>query len=493
MDLPQRGWAFVIAAAVLAGLSAVLAKQWLPGAVAGGVAAAAAVVGGVWVAHGSLLLQARDARRGVLSAEVWTSGSRRLPRVRELNDPIALGVHPAAGSRESQFDRVPPFIRREVDGELLVALRQVRFVLLVGESTAGKSRLAYELVRAELPDHRIVIPERRESALAAAELAAAEPRCVLWLDDLERFLGSGGLTKAAVRQILEAHGTERFIVATIRSEEYAGFGGRASNGMATAGRDVMRQGWDVLRLAVCIQVPRRWSSADVAQARQRSDDPRLAEAVGHAAEYGVAEYLAAGPQLLAEWRDAWAPAAHPRAAAMVLAAVDARRAGIHRPLPLRVLLEMHEPYLQEHGGDRLRPETPESALAWATDPLFATSSLLMPVDGEYLAFDYLIDAVGRERVPEKALEPLIAFATPNEAIDVGRLARGWSWTRQADLAFRRAEAGGLFDGTSHRCWLLRQEQGLPAALQFALDTVSWTTAAYGPEGLGRPCRARAGS
>jgi hypothetical protein len=483
IDLSRRGWMFVIAAAVLAGLSAVLAKQWLPGAVASGVAAAAAVVGGVWVARGSSILQTRDARRGALGGEVWTSGSRQLPRVRELDDALALGVHPAAGSRKSQFDRVPPFIRREVEGELLRALRQARFVLLVGESTAGKSRMAYELVRNEFPEYHVVIPARRESALAAAELAADTPRSVLWLDDLERFLGSGGLTGAAVRQILSARGTERFIVATMRSEEYAGFSGRASTGLAAAGRDVMRQGRDVLRLAACVQVPRRWSPADVARARQRSDDPRLAEAVIHAAEYGVAEYLAAGPQLLAELRDAWAPAAHPRAAAMVLAAVDARRAGVHRPLPQRVLLEMHEPYLQERGGHRLRPETPDSALAWATDPLFATSSLLMPVDGGYLAFDYLIDAVSQERMPEKALEPLIAFATANEAMDVGRLARGWSWIKQADLAFQRAEAGGLFEGTSHRCWLLRQEQGLPAALQFAQDAVTWTTAAYGPENL----------
>src|SRR5580704_10164449 len=144
IDLSRRGWMFVIAAAVLAGLSAVLAKQWLPGAVASGVAAAAAVVGGVWVARGSSILQTRDARRGALGGEVWTSGSRQLPRVRELDDALALGVHPAAGSRKSQFDRVPPFIRREVEGELLRALRQARFVLLVGESTAGKSRMAYE-------------------------------------------------------------------------------------------------------------------------------------------------------------------------------------------------------------------------------------------------------------------------------------------------------------------------------------------------------------
>jgi hypothetical protein len=427
------------------------------------------------------MLQARDTRREGLGSEIWVSRSGQLPVVGELQDPVALGVHPAAGSGPSRAGRVPLFVQRTITGELLQALRQARFVVLVGESTAGKSRAAYELVQSELPGYRLVVPLRRESALTAAEVAAVTPRCVLWLDDLERFLGAGGLTGAAVRQVLEARGTERFIVATMRSEEYAGFSGRSSAGLASAGREVMRQGWDVLRLAVYVEIPRRWSPEDVARARQAGDDQRMTEAVHHAAEYGIAEYLAAAPQLLEEWHHAWAPGTHPRAAAMVLAAVDARRAGIHRPLPLPLLVQMHQPYLDQRGGQRLRPESPDDALAWATEPLFATSSLLMPAGGGYLAFDYLIDALSRDRVPGAALESMIAFATPNEVIDVGRLARNWSLPGQADSAFRRAEAAGLFEGTSYRCWLIRQEQGLPAALRFAQDALKMTAATYGPD------------
>jgi hypothetical protein len=50
----------------------------------------------------------------------------------------------------------------------------------------------------------------------------------------------------------------------------------------------------------------------------------------------------------------------------------------------------------------------------------ATSSLLILADGGFLAFDYLIDAVGKERMPADALDALIA--TPGEALDVGQLA-----------------------------------------------------------------------
>jgi hypothetical protein len=201
-----------------------------------------------------------------------------------------------------------------------------------------------------------------------------------------------------------------------------------------------------------------WSPAEIARAGQ-VHDVRLAGAVRHAEKYGVAEYLAAAPQLLAEWRDAWAPSANPRAAAMVLAAVDARRAGVHRPLPLQVLLSMHEPYLQGRGGERLRPEPADTALEWATAPLFATSSLLMPAEDAFLAFDYLIDAVSKERVPPQALDSLIAFSAPQEALDIGELAWRWSLIDQAESAFRQAEAGGC------------------SAAQFAAATLSARTGA----------------
>jgi hypothetical protein len=439
------------------------------------------MVAGLVAARGSLALQARDGEWRALRGRIWRAGASRLPLVRELSDPVALGVHPAATLDAGRGGRCPRFISRQFGAALALALLRDRFVLLVGESTAGKSRAAYELIRAELPGHRLVQPACREAAQLAAECAATNTRTVLWLDDLERFLGSGGLTGAAVRDVLEAGGA-RYIVATMRSEEYARFSGRAAAGPDAAGRDALRQGWDVLRLATRIDVPRMWSAEEIARARQVPGDPRLDEAARHAAEYGVAEYLAAAPQLLAEWRSAWAPGTHPRAAAMVMAAVDARRAGLHRPLQLTTLLELHEPYLRRRGGARLRPEDTESAVAWATAPLYATSSLLIPADGGFLAFDYLIDAAEQDRVPAAALNLLTEVATPGEALDIGQLAWSWSLVSQADTAFRHAEAGGLFQATALRCFLIGSERaGDAAALDFARQAAEWTTAVFGPD------------
>jgi eukaryotic-like serine/threonine-protein kinase len=476
----HRGWAFITVAVLLAGLAAVLTWLHLPGAVVSSASAGLLVIAGVWSTRGAAILQAGDTQRQALNGGVWRHKGKGFPLVRELADPALLGIHPAVTVAPAQ-DRWPPFVARDVGGRMKQELLQSRFVLVVGESTAGKSRAAYELVRAELPDYHLVQPVDRDEANATAAHAAGVPRVVLWLDDLERFLGSGGLTGASVRQVLSA-GEDRYIVATMRSEEHAKFSGRPSAGFDGIGRDALRQGWDVLRLATRIEMQRIWSPREIAAARQMTADYRLAEAVRHSAEYGIAEYLAAAPQLLAEWRDAWAPGTHPRAAAMILAAVDARRAGIHRPLPLDTVIALHEPYLRRRGGDRLRPESISDAVAWAVSPLYATSSLLIPAGGDLLAFDYLIDAADQDRVPGEALDVLISIATPAQALDIGRLASSWSLISQADAAYRRAESGGLFEATAHRCFLIGEHRaGNAAALQFARDAADWTTAVLGPD------------
>lgn len=436
------GWSLVTAAGVLSGGTVVLAAWWLPAALASGLAALTAAVTGVWLARGTQL--------------VATAPAARPPLVRRLTDPVALGVHPAGGSA------APPYIPRDVTDELHAALRRDRFVLVVGESTAGKTRAAYEAVRALLPGHRLVEPASRADAADAVARAAAEPRSVLWLDDLERFLGTGGLTAAGVREVLAGPG--RFVVATLRAEEHARFSG--PRGVGEPAQEVLRAGWDVIRLATRVDLPRRWSADELARAGEHAADPRVADAVGHAADFGVAEYLASGPQLLAAWRDAWAPGTHPRAAAMVLAAVDARRVGVHRLLPHAVLTRLHEPYLTARGGARLRPEPLPDALDWATRPLYATSSLLLPGDG-LLAFDYLIDAIERDPIPAEALEALIEFATPDEAQDIGEYAWGFGQLRQAHTAFRRAEDGGDWRATVRRCETVRLSDGSAAGVEFA--------------------------
>jgi eukaryotic-like serine/threonine-protein kinase len=477
------GWVLVLAAAVLAGMGSVSTRLGLPLALASWVAAVAAAVAGVLTARGASALSEYHDRRQAYPRTLRLSERGRLPLVRELVDPVALGVHPAAMIDRGQVrTRVPAFIARDLTLVLREVLRRDRFVLVVGESTAGKSRVAYEVMRELLPGHRVVQPVDRAAAQAAVDKAVDTPLSVMWLDDLERFLGTGGLTGQGVSRILDAANRGRYILATMRSEEYAKFSGRIVPGLESPGREALRQGWDVLRLATRLELPRSWTTAELARAERHRDDHRIDDALRHTDRFGLAEYLAAGPQLLDDWHDAWAPGSHPRGAALVLAAADARRVGIHRPLPVKVLERLHQPYLRERGGERLRPEPFAAALEWALTPLHATSSLLLPADDNaVLAFDYLIDAVEKAPVPDEALDVLIGFTTPEEALELGEIA--WRWMREehAENAFRRAETGGLWRGTKSRCHLLRERDGKRAGLMFARAVKEDRERRLGPE------------
>ncbi|WP_409491009.1 hypothetical protein [Amycolatopsis sp. cmx-11-12] len=470
-------WLLIGLALAVVAVGAAVTKLPVPAVISSVVAAVGAMVAAVSTTRAVAVLKNRDdhldTRHGLLRCD------RRggLPLVRGLNDPVQLGVHPAA--LVESLERSPGFVRRDVMERLTSAISKDRFVLLVGESTAGKSRAAYEAVRELFPGHRLVEPSQRDAAKTAVDAMLESPRAVLWLDDIERFLGAGGFTGAGISGILSTK--HCVIVATMRSEEYAYFcGGSSSTIDATRSRETIRQGWEVLRLATRIDLPRSWSTDEVVKARRLEPrDPRIAEALEQVDRFGVAEYLAAGPQLLATWRDAWAPGTHPRAAALVHAAIDARRAGVHRPLSIEVLTLAHESYLRRRGGHRLRPEELDRAIEWATTPLHATSSLLIPSgDGGFTAFDYLIDAVERESIPADALEAFIDAGQPEELKDIGQVAWNWGRLCQAELAYERASETYV-ESRTNRGYVIEERDGRAAQRLFLQESLEELSAKLG--------------
>lgn len=468
---PQGWWVLVVAALVAVGVSAWV-STWSPRGAWAALGSVASAVGGVWLARGLGRRDAAGADDARLRRDLCLDVQGRLPRVDRYADPVALGVHPAAALDGDADDRVPLFVQRDMGGELERALGPGRFVLVIGESTAGKSRAAFEAMRLLRGPWRVIEPVGRE-AVATAVRVAQRSRwpCVVWLDDLERFLGTGGLTRADLQGLVHGQVREHCVIATMRTEEYARFT-RAGRGSAErVGLDAQRRGEEVLALARQIRIPRAWSPAEVNRARAESGDPRLRDAVAYAGTFGIAEYLAAGPRLLHDWQDAWAPGAHPRGASLVAASVLARRCGIHRPLPERVLSRAAEPYLAVHGGALLRPEPLSEALAWASSPLHATSSLLVPTEGGYRVFDYLIDALPKTVPPAAALEALITVATLDEAVDLAYLARDWFLYDQAEQAARRVldhpEAEQRDQALGALAGLVYLRQGAKPALEFS--------------------------
>ncbi|GAA2283858.1 hypothetical protein GCM10010234_22580 [Streptomyces hawaiiensis] len=444
---PFRPWVRLVAVTVVSAgvglVAALLGSEAWAGAVG---AVAAAVAGAVAVgAQSEWQRQAEVARRRPEALEI-ASRAGRFPLVRDLRDPIAVGVHPAETiERDGEVDRVPAYVTRDIEPHLHGALRRGGFVLLVGESTSGKTRAAFEAIRLLHPDHHFVAPSTREAVAVLLDGWEAVDRCVVWLDDLERFLGTGGLTTSVLHRLLSS---DRYVLvlATMRSHEYDCYRDRAETEVSGVAQEVWRQGRAVLRQAQVVPVERRWSDTERERAGAVATDSRLVRALAGDERFGVAELLAAGPELAEAWQHGWVPGQHPRGAALVAAAVDARRAGYHRPLPTDVLQQLHEIHLARRGGVELRPESYPEALNWAltpTVPAGANSLLLGDPEHGCLAFDYLIDLPGQEAVPESVWTTVMELAPLHEAYNIALNAMHEGHFMIATSVLRQAGEAGI--------------------------------------------------
>jgi tetratricopeptide (TPR) repeat protein len=264
---------------------------------------------------------------------------------------------------------------------------------------------------------------------------------------LENYLGSGGLTRANIGRLLAGKRSHRVIVATIRAAEEARILSESAG--EERGWQSRNQASEVLEQAHRVQLSRMFSPLEKERARANTWDPRVADALAHADDYGVAEYLAAGPELMRDWEDAWSPntdphaPGHPRGAALIAAAADIRRGGYISPLPRSLLEQAHDYYLLQHGGSRLRPESLADAWAWATSPRRATTALLQHVDEQHVqVFDYLLDTVQlrspRARVPDSVLEAAVADSAPVDADNIARTAWYYGRYHLAEIAWLAA-------------------------------------------------------
>ena len=425
---------------------------------------------------------------------------RRLMRVRDLRDPLVAGVHRPLPAGEAE-QPLPPFVARDQTPALVDLMGMSRFILVVGESTAGKTRMAYEAMRARLPGHMFIRPEGKHELAEALDLAEQHPDSVLWLDDLERYLGIDGLTPGTLSPLLAAPGQHTVVLATMRAGQRASYSPQRAMGQPGEEGQALVLAAKVLELAEEVRINRFWTRAEHSRATALRDS-RLERALAHADEFGVAQYLAAAPQLFRRWRDAQGadPEGRPRGFALVAAAVDARRAGYHHSLPVDVLRRLHEVYVSGNGGRYVRLESWADALAWATMAEFSTSSLIMP-DGEdqYIAFDYLGDAVDRgtpvPEIPARVWEELIALAPATDMIDIA-----WSAFHRGQRLIAEAALGKAIDAGHHEvaldfaymmygsergedvlAWLGRALSGdaaLPPEQELALrNEVAWWTGA----------------
>ncbi|WP_426512627.1 tetratricopeptide repeat protein [Dactylosporangium sp. McL0621] len=356
----------------------------------------------------------------------------RLPLVREL-DPLQLGVKPAIGTyrRDGRRRALPPYLPRDCDRLLDDALSGGGLTIVRGRAASGKTRTAYELLRRRCPDHRLVVPL---NGPALRELAASRlgKDVVIWLDDLEHYLGGDGLAAALM------HLRQIPIIATMRDEELS----RAEGG-------------GVLPLHREISVAPVLSDQEVADLRvDLLADERIAQALR--ARVGFGEFLAAGHVLLRRWRDGGGLLFHV-GQALISAAVDCRRAGYDKPVPAEVLDRLHRHYLPPALRHRSDLPPADEGLRWAARLQLGASSCLEPRDGNtYVAPDYLLDAAQRgdgpveDRPVSAVWRGVLDLVPPFDAVVIAFHAISYGDLDAADAALQVGIEAGDVDAIAGR-------------------------------------------
>jgi hypothetical protein len=113
----RRGWVLVVVAALLVAVASGMSRS-LPATIAAMLVAAAGMVTGVLSQRGVKALSDDAEFSRHAAHELFADHRGRVPRVRDVTDPVVIGVHRAAASKTGNADRVPPFVRRDCSAEL---------------------------------------------------------------------------------------------------------------------------------------------------------------------------------------------------------------------------------------------------------------------------------------------------------------------------------------------------------------------------------------
>ncbi|WP_146060461.1 hypothetical protein [Amycolatopsis sp. CA-128772] len=357
----------------------------------------------------------------------------RLPKVADV-PLLALRVKRAVGTSDGQA--LPRYVPRDRDEDLEWAIACGGLVLLHGRAAAGKSRAAAEAVRRLRPGHDLLVPVDGPALRQIAESGLTDT--VIWLDDLERFLVSGGLDV----ELLQRLAPSVCAVATIRDHELAAF--RAEGAINRAAADLIAS----IPPSHLIAIDQRLTDTEQERAKTaQAGDPRIDRAL--AASEGFAEYLAAGTPMLERWSVGDDPLFYV-GQALISAAVDCRRAGYAEAVPATTLAQLYRDYLPALWCER--PDLPSIAegLDWAARPVLGASSCLQPrADGTYLASDYLVDRtqdggspLGGSPVPDRTWDALFSLSSDRGVTAIGTAAYDAGRFDVAERCFRRASEAG---------------------------------------------------
>ncbi|GHH22540.1 hypothetical protein [Streptomyces rubradiris] len=367
--------------------------------------------------HGTVNVFAGASRPSGVPEGFWTAADSVAPaglglvRVRDA-DPLHLGVHRPIRGTGTEPSALPPYVPRDMDirdGDGLrprieEASRRGGFVLLVGDSSVGKTRSLYEAINALLPDWWLVHPS---DAAQIEHLAGLSPRrLVVWLDELQNHVSGAHLLTAATVRTLLAPPHQVVVVGTLWPHYYDAWTALPASGQD---EDRYRGERELLKLAEIVHVAASFGASERERAATLATaDERLRCAL-QAEDFGLTQVLAGAPQLVHRWENAG-----PYARALMTAAVDATLLGVQSPVPESLLRSAVPGYCRPAERAGAPDDWFEQALHYATRPLLGATSVLVPVsagramgrpDG-YRVADYLLQHTGRA---QRAVPPPETF------------------------------------------------------------------------------------
>ncbi|MFD8396342.1 hypothetical protein ACFV2N_46010 [Streptomyces sp. NPDC059680] len=223
-----------------------------------------------------------DARSA--STPAGEQGVARLGSPVACFDPVrALEVHPAIETYGSHSESpLPLYIPREHDRRLREetghALRGSRLVILVADSSTGKTRALWEAIR-QLPDGWLVWRPPDRPALLDG-LAADRPlrRTVVWLNETQRYLYSPHapaegekIAAALTGLLLDPERGPVLVVGTLWRDGHALLSAPPTSQQAL---DPHAHARSLLASATVIEVPEQFDTAALADVRRRAVETR---------------------------------------------------------------------------------------------------------------------------------------------------------------------------------------------------------------------------
>ncbi|MEV0444442.1 hypothetical protein AB0I84_05565 [Streptomyces spectabilis] len=363
-----------------------------------------------------------EGRAGTLVRRMWFAAQLAQPLgspVVDL-DPFALEVHRAISvPGERSLPRLPAYVPRDHDAALGDLVDRATggeslMVTLVGESSTGKTRACWEVLRRLPQGWRVwhpFDPTRPDAALV--HLAEVGAQTVIWLNEIQHYLlAPDARTAEGIAAGLRSLLTDRrrgpvLVLATI----WPRFWETLTLPSATGADDRFEQQRKLLTgLGRCVVVPKAFTEHDLRQARQRArDDPRLASALAGATDGEITQFLAGVPELMRRYL-----CAPPAQKALIHAAMDYRRLGHGPVLPHDLLAEAAEGYLRDQERGLRGSGWLQEALAHCAMPCHGVPGPLTPVAARsgaltaraYRLADYL-EQYGR--VDRRLMSPPAAF------------------------------------------------------------------------------------